>query len=363
MGIRGLINLLERYCSSAFRRGPISLFSGRKIAVDATNWMYTNMDIARKRVVKKLDLMNEQLTQDALHKEWLSLAMAFITRWIKARVTLVWVFDGYDAPVEKDDTKKKRREERADRKSRIDTLYEKLHKDRESFTEVELLKKELCMYNHITKEDADAFVSFLNTLGIPHIFAIGEAEKLCSALCVQEAVSAVYSTDTDNIVYGCPVLITGFDSYNSIPTVNYIRYDKIMATIGLSREAFVDMCILCGCDYNHPIKGIGYVKAYERIAQYGSIDNIPDIDPTPLNHVRCRQLFSLKNYLELSREISSPNLRICVPTESSNGKSVYENLLAMNLYPPACSKLLDLLKDEMKEETGPLFRRKFIVED
>ncbi len=49
-----------------------------------------------------------------------------------------------------------------------------------------------------------------------------------------------------------------------------------MKGLGLTDDEFIDMCILCGCDYASKIEGIGPVKAYKFIKQYGSIENIID---------------------------------------------------------------------------------------
>jgi len=44
-----------------------------------------------------------------------------------------------------------------------------------------------------------------------------------------------------------------------------ISREKMMADLGLTNEEFIDMCILCGCDYASKIEGIGPVKAYKFI--------------------------------------------------------------------------------------------------
>lgn len=49
-----------------------------------------------------------------------------------------------------------------------------------------------------------------------------------------------------------------------------------MKGLGLTDDEFIDLCILCGCDYASKIEGIGPVKAYKFIKQYGSIENIID---------------------------------------------------------------------------------------
>jgi flap endonuclease-1 len=40
----------------------------------------------------------------------------------------------------------------------------------------------------------------------------------------------------------------------------------------VSREAFVDFCILCGCDYTGTIRGVGPMSAFKLLKQHGSIE-------------------------------------------------------------------------------------------
>ena len=39
-------------------------------------------------------------------------------------------------------------------------------------------------------------------------------------------------------------------------------------------EQFIDMCILCGCDYTIKINAIGSINAFKLIKKYKSIENI-----------------------------------------------------------------------------------------
>jgi flap endonuclease-1 len=39
-------------------------------------------------------------------------------------------------------------------------------------------------------------------------------------------------------------------------------------------EEFIDLCILCGCDYTKSIGGIGPVKAFKFIKDCGNIENV-----------------------------------------------------------------------------------------
>jgi len=42
----------------------------------------------------------------------------------------------------------------------------------------------------------------------------------------------------------------------------------------LSYAEFVDLCILCGCDYTETIDGVGPVTAYKLIKEHKTIENV-----------------------------------------------------------------------------------------
>merc|ERR1711937_849293 len=58
-----------------------------------------------------------------------------------------------------------------------------------------------------------------------------------------------------------------------LPVLEY-NAEKLLEDLEMSREQFVDMCILLGCDYCDSIKGIGPKKAFELITKHKSIEEI-----------------------------------------------------------------------------------------
>ena len=68
-------------------------------------------------------------------------------------------------------------------------------------------------------------------------------------------------------------------------------------TVKVTREQFVDLCILLGCDYCDTIRGIGPVKAFDLIKEFGSIEKIIEkLDttkfplPEPFPYAEAREL-------------------------------------------------------------------------
>jgi 5'-3' exonuclease len=300
MGINGLNPLIKRFAPDAFFTMPIPKLSGKRIAIDANNWMYTNMATARKKVINRTDIVKGEPNIIEIRREWFLATINFILGWLYYNVTPVFVFDGQHPP-EKDLTKAKRRDERNARKTKIDALYAQIRNDPElvSGSLIEELRKELRNYNYILPEDFELFRTVLCGIGIPCLQANGDGEQLCSMLCVEGKVAAVFSADTDNLVYGCPLVINKFsdtvsyDEYgNRIGNVECVRLDRVLSGLNIPHSVFVDLCIMSGCDYNKNIPGYAAIKSYTLLQKWGSIDELPrNLNVECLQHVRCREIF------------------------------------------------------------------------
>jgi flap endonuclease-1 len=70
----------------------------------------------------------------------------------------------------------------------------------------------------------------------------------------------------------------------------------ILDNLKLTQEQFVDMCILCGCDYTTKINGMGPITAHKLISKYGSIEEVLKNNnkftiPDNFDYVKARDLF------------------------------------------------------------------------
>ena len=63
----------------------------------------------------------------------------------------------------------------------------------------------------------------------------------------------------DALTFRTPKLLRKFTSSqgkDKQPIIE-VDYEKMLEGLGLTYEQFVDLCILCGCDYCSTIRGIG----------------------------------------------------------------------------------------------------------
>ncbi|EPB67293.1 XPG I-region [Ancylostoma ceylanicum] len=103
----------------------------------------------------------------------------------------------------------------------------------------------------------------------------------------------------DALTFGSDVLLRHmtFSEAKKMP-IKEFSLSRILADFDMTKEQFIDLCILLGCDYCESIRGVGPKKAFELIKTYGDIETIlENIDhkkyPPPENwpYKRARELF------------------------------------------------------------------------
>lgn len=112
----------------------------------------------------------------------------------------------------------------------------------------------------------------LKLAGLPTLTAEHEAEATCAAMCASGQVDAVITEDMDALTFGSAVVLR--DCRPQKPILLEIRLNVLLQCLGLTQEQFVDLCILCGCDFSGTLRNINHQDALQLIRQYGSIEAI-----------------------------------------------------------------------------------------
>ena len=76
----------------------------------------------------------------------------------------------------------------------------------------------------------------------------------------------------DALTFGSKFLIRGFNSKKE--PVTQIDLDAVLEGFDMSMDEFIDLCIMCGCDYTHTIGGIGPVRAFKMIEEHKNIETV-----------------------------------------------------------------------------------------
>lgn len=308
MTIKDLGTFIKKYHPEMIFNLDPSLLSNKKVAIDAYGWFYSNYIKSRSEfLTEDVILGKSQIDPILVRNKWMINLAFFIVYWTERKIIPIFIVDGTPFP-EKDKIRAIRKKDSEKVKLEIKNLREEYEilKSTDILANCdEILKKlksKVSNDQSINSEDFTVFEKYIACTGLPCIKSIGDAEKLCALLCREGIVTAVYSKDIDTLSFGCPLLIKNVEKTEQ--KLECIRLDLFLKKLKLSYVEFVDLCIMCGCDFNEyaRIKSLGPKKSYDEILKYKRIENISsNYDYSNLNHMRCRELMypsSSLNFIE-----------------------------------------------------------------
>ncbi|PWA79923.1 flap endonuclease 1 [Artemisia annua] len=260
MGIKGLTKLLADNAPKAMKEQKFESYFGRKIAIDASMSIYQFLIVVGRTGT-------EMLTNEA--GEVTSHLQGMFNRTIRlleSGLKPVYVFDGAPPDLKKQELAK-RYSRREDATAGLNEAIQSGNKD-----DIEKFSKRTVK---VTKQHNEDCKKLLRLMGVPVIEAPSEAEAQCAALCKADKVYAVASEDMDSLTFGAPKFLRHLmdPSSRKIPVMEF-DVSKVLEELNLTMDQFIDLCILCGCDYCDSIKGIGGQTALKLIRQHGSIETI-----------------------------------------------------------------------------------------
>lgn len=131
--------------------------------------------------------------------------------------------------------------------------------------------------NKVTKEMTAGCKELLRLMGVPVVEAPCEAEAQCAELCKHDLVYATATEDMDALTFGTTRLLrqlwSGATSSAEKKGLRPREFTLAVALeeLAMTMEQFVDMCILCGCDYSNGIPGVGPMTALKLIREHGDL--------------------------------------------------------------------------------------------
>jgi flap endonuclease-1 len=302
MGIKNLTSIIKRYTNNSIKKVHLTEYRGKIIAIDLSIYLYKYM----------------------YNGNYLDGFVKQILRLFRNNIIPLYIFDGKPPEEKKEilNDRKLKRDNMTSKQQDIETILksieEKEIKQTTSLTtdieeepiskydkddlenELKKLKKKIIK---ITSDNIKKCKELFDLFGVPYITSNCEAETLCSELCKQGIAHGCLSEDTDILANGGNIFLRDFTS-----STNYVmeyNLDLILNELKLTYVQFVDMCILCGCDYTSKIYGIGAINAYKYITKYNNIEtvieNINDgvlkkhTVPNDFNYIKARELFNESN--------------------------------------------------------------------
>ncbi len=275
MGIHGLVKLLESEAPDSLKDVDIKSLSSCIIAIDASMQLYqflvqVRISSAPGSYVQASQLMNDKGEITSHLQGLLSRTTALLEKGIQP----LYVFDGQSPELKCEELKRRKKiKEKAD--DDLENAKEKLKNSKtkeeadEAHEEIDKISKRTVRVTKIHNEEAK---KLLKLMGIPIVESPAEAEAQCVELVKSNKAYAVATEDMDALTFGAPILLKRLtDSKHQ--TVE-IKVEKVLSGLEITYDQFVDLCILCGCDYCGTIAGIGPKTALKLIKEFKNIETI-----------------------------------------------------------------------------------------
>ncbi|KXL45817.1 hypothetical protein M433DRAFT_134429 [Acidomyces richmondensis BFW] len=259
MGIKNLYQVIKEHCPDAIKEGEIKNQFGRKVAIDASMSLYSFLVAVRSD--------GQQLMSDTGETTSHLMGLFYRTlRIVDNGIKPLYVFDGAPPKLKSGELAK-----RFQRKSEAQESHEEA-KEIGTAEEVEKFSRRTV---RVTREHNAEAQRLLKLMGIPYIIAPTEAEAQCAVLARAGKVYAAASEDMDTLTFNSPVLLRKltFSEQRKEP-IQEIHLDKVLEGLEMDQRQFIDLCILLGCDYVDPIKGIGPKVALNLIREHKTLENV-----------------------------------------------------------------------------------------
>eukprot|EP00903_Cladosiphon_okamuranus_P016676 g15377.t1 len=262
MGIQGLTKLLSDEAPNCMKEVDLDSLTGRKVAVDASMAMYQFLIAVRSGGEGQAQMLTNEAGEVTSHIQGM---FNRTIRMLSKGVKPCYIFDG-KPPQLKGGELAKRTAKRAKAEAELKVATESDDKN-----DIDRFSKRLV---RVTRDHNEDCKKLLSLMGVPVVTAPSEAEAQCAALAREGVVYGTATEDMDALTFQTPKLLRRMTFSGVSQPILEVDYQKLLQGLELSHEKFVDLCVLCGCDYTGSIKGIGPKKALALIRQHGTIEEI-----------------------------------------------------------------------------------------
>jgi len=265
MGIKNLKKFLDKYAPKSITTTKYDNYKNKTIAIDTSIILYKYIAGIRKTG-------SDLKSKDGHITSHLHGIISLINKLLSHNITPIFVFDGKPPEIKKD-TLQKRYDAKKLAESQLD--LDTLTAEQKIAYFMQSVK--------ISPEIIQDTIELLTVLGIPYVMAPEEADAQCVCLIEQNIADAVATEDMDLLTFGAKKLLKNFFSTKDDGIVE-INLEDMLKQLKLNQNKFIDLSILLGCDYLPTLEGIGYVKSFNYITQYKSLEGIFKVVEQPTNY-------------------------------------------------------------------------------
>jgi len=253
----------------AMEKISLEALAGKAIALDAYNILYQFITIIRGPDGRPLMDRRGRITSH------LSGVFFRTINFMKLGIKPIFVYDGRPPEL-----KMKTVEKREERRAEAAKLYEMALAEGR-IEEAQKYAKQAATLNEFIVESSKRL---LKLMGVPIVQAPSEGEAQAAYLVKRGDAYASGSQDFDSLLFGSPRLVRnlsivgrrklpGRKEYVEVePEIIYL--DKLLDSLGITREQLIDIGILVGTDYCEGVKGVGPKTALKLVKEYGSAEKV-----------------------------------------------------------------------------------------
>jgi len=236
------------------------------VAVDASCWLHTGAYSCAYELAKGIP--TRQYCKFAIYwPRYVEYCVKRISQIIQAGVTPVLVFDGGRLPM-KQNVEKARAKSRSKNKEEAEKLVLEGNHD--------LAFKKFAEGITITAPMVYELIKVCKEKKIEFFVAPYEADAQMTYLYKEGYVAAIITEDSDLLAFGCDRVLFKLDNEGYGYEINMKNLENAteLNFANFSKDMFLKMCILGGCDYLPSIKGIGLKTAYKIVKETTDIPEI-----------------------------------------------------------------------------------------
>ncbi len=258
----------------------IEELSGKKIAVDAFNWIYQFLSIIRQADGEPLRDSRGRVTSH------LSGLFYRTVKLLEYRIRPVYVFDG-EPP--------RFKEAEAERRREVRKAAEKEWRAAQERGDMAEARKQAQRAVSLDDEMLEDSKKLLEAMGIPVVQAPSEGEALAAMMVKNRDVFAVATQDYDSLLFGAPRLIrnlsiTGRKKCGEgyvVVKPDMIILDEILEKNRITQSQLIFIGIMIGTDYNlggvpgyGPKKALEFVKGKKTLKEvFDGLEWLFDVEP------------------------------------------------------------------------------------
>lgn len=275
MGIKGLKRFMRTKCPKSVTKISLDKLSGKTLCIDTPCVMYKY--------------------RCSMGDRWPDGFCAFISKLIFFDIDFVFVMEG-KTPEEKKittDSRRKIRNALKEKTALMDSVFREYQATQvisEELTNLwktvkpkesvdfdpkifkKIINKRQTYQTFVGNQDYETLKKICKIFNISVFDSPGEAETSCCSMIRSGCADAVITKDSDVLAY--KGIMEFYDDID-VTTSTAVRYDKstFLSENKISEKSFIDFCIMCGTDYNVPIKGIGPAKAFKMLCENKNVES------------------------------------------------------------------------------------------